>query len=198
MSHHDLWSYGTYKKATSQLSWADTLDNTSQVKICTRPKNHRQCPAGRDGPFAAREPMMALAFAGSCGWWPHNHNWCRARAMYAHSLLAIIAHLPPYHRCGLWKEDEDSLCFVAGPTVLPMQKGPTCHAIRQEVPRCLVRRRRRSSKQASTLSSLFVWLWLLVNDRKFSAGTVFFSHTNQPTVFLHEPATKRTSQPNRL
>jgi len=47
------------------------------------------------------------------------------------------------------------------------------------------------------LYSLFVWLWLVVNDRKFSAGTVFFSHTNQPAVFLHEPATKRTSQPNR-
>jgi len=46
--------------------------------------------------------------------------------------------------------------------------------------------------------SLFVWLWLIVNDRKFSAGTVFFSHTNQPTVLLHEPTTKRTSQPNRL
>jgi hypothetical protein len=42
--------------------------------------------------------------------------------------------------------------------------------------------------------SLFVWLWLVVNDRKFLGGTVFFSHkpvngtssrtsnyTNQPT-----------------
>jgi len=37
-----------------------------------------------------------------------------------------------------------------------------------------------------------------VNDRKFSAGTLFFSHTNQPAVLLHEPATIRTSQPNRL
>ena len=46
--------------------------------------------------------------------------------------------------------------------------------------------------------SLLVWLWLVVNDRKFSAETVFFSHTNQPAVFLHEPATKRTGQPNRL
>jgi len=46
--------------------------------------------------------------------------------------------------------------------------------------------------------SLFVWLWLVITDRKFSAGTVFFSHTNQPVVLLHEPATKRTSQPNRL
>jgi len=46
--------------------------------------------------------------------------------------------------------------------------------------------------------SLFVWLWLVVNDRKFSAGTVFFSHTTQPAVLLHESATKRTSQPNRL
>ena len=45
--------------------------------------------------------------------------------------------------------------------------------------------------------SLFVWLWLVVNDRKFSAGTVFFSHTNQPAVLLHEPATIRTSQTNR-
>ena len=45
---------------------------------------------------------------------------------------------------------------------------------------------------------MFVWLWLVVNDRKFPAETVFFSHTNQPTVLLHEPATKRTSQPNRL
>ena len=45
--------------------------------------------------------------------------------------------------------------------------------------------------------SLFVWLWLVVNDRKFPVGTVFFSHTNQPAVFLHEPATIRTSQPNR-
>ena len=26
-------------------------------------------------------------------------------------------------------------------------------------------------------SSLFGWLWLFVNDRKFSVGTVFFSHT---------------------
>ena len=48
------------------------------------------------------------------------------------------------------------------------------------------------------LKSLFVWLWLVVNDRKFSAGTIFFSHTNQSAVLLHEPATIRTSQPNRL
>ena len=27
------------------------------------------------------------------------------------------------------------------------------------------------------LSCLFVWLWPVVNDRRFSAGTVFFSHT---------------------
>ena len=46
--------------------------------------------------------------------------------------------------------------------------------------------------------SLFVWLWLVVNDRKFPAEIVFFSHINQPAVLLHEPATKRTSQPNRL
>jgi len=45
---------------------------------------------------------------------------------------------------------------------------------------------------------LFVWLWLVVYDRKFSVGIVFFSHTNQPAVLLHEPATIRTSQPNRL
>ena len=48
------------------------------------------------------------------------------------------------------------------------------------------------------ISSLFVWLWLVVNDSKFLAETVFFSHTNQPAVLLHEPATIRTSQPNRL
>jgi len=29
----------------------------------------------------------------------------------------------------------------------------------------------------SSTCSLFVWLVLVVNDRKFSAGTVFFSHT---------------------
>ena len=46
--------------------------------------------------------------------------------------------------------------------------------------------------------SLFVSLWLVVNDRKFLVGTVFFSYTNQPTVFLHEPAMIRTSQPNML
>ena len=39
---------------------------------------------------------------------------------------------------------------------------------------------------------------LVVNDRKFPAGTVFFSHTNQPTVLFHEPVMIRTSQPNRL
>ena len=36
---------------------------------------------------------------------------------------------------------------------------------------------------------LFVWLWLIVNDRKFPVEIVFFSHTNQPAVLLHEPAT---------
>ena len=46
--------------------------------------------------------------------------------------------------------------------------------------------------------SLFVWLWLVVNDRKFPAGTLFFSHTNQPAVLLHESATIRTSQLNVL
>ena len=38
--------------------------------------------------------------------------------------------------------------------------------------------------------SLFVWLWLIINDRKFPVGTVFFSHTNQPVVLLHEPANR--------
>ena len=46
----------------------------------------------------------------------------------------------------------------------------------------------------NTYFSLFVWLWLVVNDHKFSAGTIFFSHTNQPAVLLYEPATIRTSQ----
>jgi len=46
--------------------------------------------------------------------------------------------------------------------------------------------------------NLFVWLWLVVNDRKFSARTVFFSHTNQPTVFFYEPTTIRISQTNRM
>ena len=46
--------------------------------------------------------------------------------------------------------------------------------------------------------SLFVWLVVIVYDRKFSVGIIFFSHINQPTVLLHEPATMRTSQPNRL
>ena len=46
--------------------------------------------------------------------------------------------------------------------------------------------------------SLFGWLVLVVYDRKFPAGIVFFSHTNQPVVLLHEPATIQTSQPNRL
>ena len=43
-----------------------------------------------------------------------------------------------------------------------------------------------------------VRLVLIVNDCKFLFETVFFSHTNQPIVLLHEPATKWTSQPNRL
>ena len=70
----------------------------------------------------------------------------------------------------------------------------------QGCPRCL-----RMQKGLSALmvhsqksSTAFVWLWRVVNDRKFSVGTVFFSHTNQPAVLLHEPATKRTSQPNSL
>ena len=53
-------------------------------------------------------------------------------------------------------------------------------------------------KNCWTIISLFVWLWLVVNDRKFLAGTVFFSHINQPAVLLHESATIRTSQPNKL
>ena len=48
------------------------------------------------------------------------------------------------------------------------------------------------------LISLFVWPWLVVNYRKFSDEIVFFSHTNQSAVLLHEPATIRTNQPNRL
>ena len=36
----------------------------------------------------------------------------------------------------------------------------------------------------------FVWLWLVVYDRKFPVGTVFFSHTNQPAVLLHKPANR--------
>jgi len=43
---------------------------------------------------------------------------------------------------------------------------------------------------------LSVWLWLVVNDRKFPTKIVFFSHTNLPAILLHEPATKRTSQPS--
>jgi len=42
-------------------------------------------------------------------------------------------------------------------------------------------------------TSLFVWLWLVVNDRKFLVKIVFFSHTNQPTVLLYE-----TNQPTQL
>ena len=34
--------------------------------------------------------------------------------------------------------------------------------------------------------SPFVWPWLVVNDRKFLVGTVFFSRTNQPVVNLYE------------
>ena len=53
-----------------------------------------------------------------------------------------------------------------------------------------------SPNRWSTINSLFVWL--IINDRKFSAGTVFFFHINQPVVLLYEPATIWTSQPNRL
>ena len=62
----------------------------------------------------------------------------------------------------------------------------------QGCPRCL-----RMQKGLSALmvhsqksSTAFVWLWRVVNDRKFSVGTVFFSHTNQPVVLLHEPANR--------
>ena len=47
-----------------------------------------------------------------------------------------------------------------------------------------------ADKPGNAIFSLFVWLWLVVYDRKFSVETVFFSHTNQPAVFLHEPTTK--------
>ena len=48
------------------------------------------------------------------------------------------------------------------------------------------------------MASQFVWLWPVVNDRKFLVKTVFFSHTNQSTVFFYQPTTKRTSQPNMV
>ena len=37
--------------------------------------------------------------------------------------------------------------------------------------------------------NLLVWLWLIINDRKFLVEIVFFSHINQPAVFFYEPAT---------
>ena len=40
--------------------------------------------------------------------------------------------------------------------------------------------------------------WLVVNDRKFLVGIIFFFHLNQLTVLLYEPATKQTSQMYRL
>ena len=54
------------------------------------------------------------------------------------------------------------------------------------------------SQTGRTVRNLFVWLWFVVNDRKFPVRIVFFSHINQPAVLLHKPATIRTSQPNRL
>jgi len=45
---------------------------------------------------------------------------------------------------------------------------------------------------------MFGWLVFVVYDRKFSARTVFFSHTNQPAILFHESATKQTSLPNML
>lgn len=69
--------------------------------------------------------------------------------MYAHSLLAITAHLP----ITLWKEDEDSLCFVAGPTVLPMQRDLRAQrSDKRCLASCLVRRRRRSTQQTEPLN----------------------------------------------
>ena len=56
----------------------------------------------------------------------------------------------------------------------------------------------RAIYEQLNIDSPFGWLVRVVYDRKFLAGTVFFSHTNQPAVLLHEPATKQTSQPNRL
>ena len=44
--------------------------------------------------------------------------------------------------------------------------------------------------------NLFVWLWLVVNDRKFSAGTIFFSHTQTSQQYFftnqqrYEPANR--------
>ena len=39
--------------------------------------------------------------------------------------------------------------------------------------------------------SLFVWPWLVVNDRKFLVRAIFFFYINQSAVFFFEPATKR-------
>ena len=40
--------------------------------------------------------------------------------------------------------------------------------------------------------------WLVLASPLISAGTVFFSYTNQPAVLPHEPATNKPAQPNRL
>ena len=49
----------------------------------------------------------------------------------------------------------------------------------------------------ATCLTLFVWLWFVVNNRKFLVRIVFFSHTNQPTILLYKPVTIRTGQSNR-
>jgi len=43
--------------------------------------------------------------------------------------------------------------------------------------------------------SLFVWLWLVVNDRKFLAGTVFFSHTKSASSTSSRSSNEQ-AQPN--
>ena len=47
--------------------------------------------------------------------------------------------------------------------------------------------RRPRANRAPVAQHQLVWLWLIVNDCKFLSEIVFFSHTNQPTVLLHEP-----------
>ena len=44
--------------------------------------------------------------------------------------------------------------------------------------RCQVKLRSKLNNSTIRTISLFVWLWLVVNDHKFPAGTIFFSHTN--------------------
>ena len=40
---------------------------------------------------------------------------------------------------------------------------------------------------------MFVWLWLVVNDRKFPAGTIFFSH--KPASSTSSRTSNETNQP---